>query len=92
MIELLLLGILIMQIITFHNNAPSSGRYMKYYDLIAHQFNRYLRHKAWLGCCKVASKGKTGFSKGTVYYQKIKEKGVKLWQMTKTVSSSLKHK
>lgn len=76
MTDLLLLGILIMQIITFHYNASGSGRYMKYYDLIAHQLNRYLRRKAWLGCCKGYSKGKVicceAIVKGKETYPKVR--------------------
>ena len=78
MIELLLLGILIMQIITFHYNASSSGRYMKYYDLIVHQLNRYLRHKAVVLSCKGYSKGKVicceAIVKGKEQYHKVKDK------------------
>ncbi|KKM15292.1 hypothetical protein LCGC14_1697540 [marine sediment metagenome] len=45
MTDLLLLGILIMQVIIFHNNAPSSGRYMKLYDILTHRVPKYLNEK-----------------------------------------------
>lgn len=51
MTDILLLGILIMLIIMFHNNASSGGRYMKLYDLLMHRCPKYMK-------CKVISKNK----------------------------------
>lgn len=73
MTDLLLLGILIMLIISFHYNTSSSGRYMKFYDILVHRLPKYLRKKT--ACeCKIA------FYVGKANYRKVKDKGVKLWQ------------
>ena len=42
MTDLLLLGILIMLILSFHYNTVSSGRYMKLYDILVHRIIKYL--------------------------------------------------
>ncbi len=49
--EVLLLGILIMQVIRFHYGASSSGRYMKYYDAVAHRLTKYLGQKTKTVTC-----------------------------------------
>ena len=67
MIKLLLLGILIMQIITFHYNTVSSGRYMKVYDILSHRLPKYLTRKTVEVCCN-------GYSKGKESYHKVKDK------------------
>lgn len=72
MTDLLLLGILIMLIISFHYNASSSGRYMKYYDILRHKLPRYIGRKTVCEC-------KIAFYEGKAYYRKVKDKGVKLW-------------
>lgn len=56
LIEILLLGILIMQIITFHTKADSYGRYMKLYDIFMHRCPKYLRHKTCVLCKIVISR------------------------------------
>ena len=63
MIELLLLGILIMQILTFHYNTATSGRYMKYYDILVHRFPKYSRQKTVILGKKAISKGKETYYK-----------------------------
>ena len=67
MIELLLLGILIMQVIIFHNHAPGSGLYMKLYDILSHRLPKYLGGKTVI-------LGKIGVSQGKVNYQKVRDK------------------
>ena len=46
MTDLLLLGILIMLIISFHYNTSSSGRYMKLYDILTHRVPKYLKRES----------------------------------------------
>ena len=41
--EILLLGILIMQVLTLHNKADNYGRYMKLYDFITHALGRKIK-------------------------------------------------
>ena len=56
MIELLLLGILIMQIMTFHSNASSAGRYMKVFDFFIHRPTKYTERKTitgWRYLCRI---------------------------------------
>jgi len=75
MTDLLLLGILIMLILSFHYNTSSSGRYMKVYG---HRLPRYLGIKtANQSVCLYCFV----LPKVMLRYQKIKEKGVKLWQI-----------
>ena len=50
MTDLLLLGILIMQIIAFHNKADSYGRYMKLYDIFMHRLPKYSVCKTVVVC------------------------------------------
>ncbi len=45
MTDLLLLGILIVLLLIFHNNASSSGRYMKLYDILVHRITKYIERK-----------------------------------------------
>ena len=56
MTDILLLGILIMLIISFHNKADSSGRYMKLYDILMHRCPKYMKHKTCVLCKKAVSK------------------------------------
>ena len=79
MIELLLLGILIMQVLTFHYNTIGSGRYMKYYDAIVHRLTRYLTRKTIVGGCIIGRYGK---------YQGTKQ-GRALWVHTGSTERKL---
>lgn len=56
MIELLLLGILIMQLISFHSTASSSGRYMRAYDALTHRLTKYMKDKTVNLCKKTSTK------------------------------------
>ncbi len=58
LIELLLLGILIMQVLSFHRSASSSGRYMKLFDIIFHRPTKYMERKTVVLCKTALSKGK----------------------------------
>ena len=49
--EILLSGILIMLVIIFHYNTSSSGRYMRYYDAVAHRLTKYLGQKTKAVTC-----------------------------------------
>lgn len=62
--ELLLLGILIMQVISFHTKASPSGRYAKLFDRIIHRPTKYVEHKICVLCSASLSKGKTYYQKG----------------------------
>ncbi len=50
LIEILLSGIFIMQIITFHVKADSYGHYLKFYDMVRHRFPMYLGHYSCVLC------------------------------------------
>ena len=73
MIELLLLGILIMQVLTFHYNTVSSGRYMKWYDAIVHRLTRYLGWKTKAVCCISAKRGIKETRRGLCRIRELKE-------------------
>ena len=93
MTDLLLLGILIMQVIIFHNYASGSGRYMKLYDILSHRLPKHLGRKTVvlskagyskgkIGVQKVKDTGKLNYHRVKAHYQKVRDKikGVKLWQ------------
>lgn len=71
MTDILLLGILIMQIITFHYNSISSGRYMKYYDAVTHRLTKYLRREVVSLSVKAAKQSKKQIK---ILGEKIKER------------------
>ena len=63
MIELLLLGILIMQIVTFHSTADKFGRYAKMFETLIHRPTKYLEQNI-IFLCKLSK----------LNYQKVKGK------------------
>lgn len=63
LIEILLLGILIMQMFIFHSNASGSGRYMKLFDFIVHRPTQYTERKTVVLSKKALSKGSAFISK-----------------------------
>ncbi len=75
--EILLLGILIMQVIIFHYGASSSGRYMKCYDAIAHRLIKYLGQKTKTTRCSSGHQLAKGYQCFRIYLGRI------IWQMRK---------
>ena len=56
LVELLLLGILIMQVAIFHSRSSDSGRYAKVFNFLIHRPLKYLERNIIAIYCKVASK------------------------------------
>ncbi len=57
MTDLLLLGILIMQVVIFHSHASGSGRYAKVFDFIIHRPSKYIERGLVTGCRKTRNRG-----------------------------------